>query len=214
MRYFYEKINPLNYIIERMNPDNAIEFQANEFRKIYYFFGLYSSFCSQAKQNDFDQFLMDNEFYSLCPDDRMQWAYLNKGVQLIRDSVIGKTVCCSGVMLRKMAYKSYFQPIAIARNADKHINAILIYVNHTFPQIIKDCFFKMINTDFVRYITDNRINLNGNNPTALKDACVEFSLTFQIIMLQNKNTQKARCLLARIHSIPGYQFICDHINNR
>ncbi len=193
-----------NAIIGAINADNVFEINANEFRKIFYCLGLFLEY-SRSSCDDFDKFLTEHNCYSINVDDsNIDFRYIIRGIVFTRDHILSETnrVHCSGIMLRKLAYKGRCVPAAIPRNADIIIKAILDYVCKEFSnRKIRACFLNMIGEDTRRYADAN--HRDRLDIATWQDA----SLTFQVQMLSSKDTLSAQRLLARIRQIDTYNYI-------
>lgn len=209
-RYIRGLVSEARDAIYDANPDNFIEFRANEFRKIYYALGLYDMFLFSSEQS-FKDYLQTRGFYNISDvDEKMDWYAVRKGVQFVRDQIIrsGKessVTFCSGIMLKKLAYKRSGRPVAIPRNADVVVEAILEYICHKIANTeIKQFFVEMLIVDVLRYA--EKTDCSQLTKTQCRDAL----LLFQIRMLQlkrDKNDIYARDLLDNLSKISAYKYI-------
>lgn len=204
-RYIYGREKDL--IQDRLTPDCFFEFHANEFRKIYCCLGLFVEY-SQSSYLSFDDYLNKLGIYPKdASDPELEWKYIRKGVCFTRDRIIPEVngtsqIKCSGVMLKKLAYKRRGVPAAIPSNADKIVDSIIKYVCTQFVCLdIRDCFLQFIAADVLR----KNDSVSKNMLTRMN--CRNALLGFQIDMLQSRGTERSRRLLYRLLNIPTYDYI-------
>ena len=198
------------YIQDLLSPDRFFEVYTNEFFGIFCLLGLYRDF-SHSPESSFYSYITSHKVATQFDNPHTKWKYLRSGVQFARDRIITResNFQCSGVMLKKLAYKGRFKQAAIPICAPILVRAILsFFEKESFANSsVRQVFWDIIQADVI-----SLSQTPHDKQTSLDDLkCRDALLGFQIEMLHRKNSSFANEILRKLIKIPSYDFLIAYI---